>query len=316
MKGISKFKVLVTGGAGFIGSHVVDRFVQEGCHVKILDNLSTGSLDNLSAHIGSSQVDLVEGDIRDRQTVMNCLEGVDVVVHLAALVSVPLSIQNPDSNFDINVQGTLNMLKLSAAARVKRFVFISSCAVCGDSKVLPVTEQTLPNPLSPYAESKLIGERLCLGFSQRQLFQSVVLRFFNVYGPRQRGSDYSGVITLFIQGCRQKKPLTIYGDGNQTRDFVYVTDVAEAVFAAAKSDLDCDIINVGSGKPTSVNELAETVLKLMDEKVAINHVAPRVGDIRDSYADISKAKKLLGYEPKVGLRDGLERLIAVSNTKN
>ena len=302
-------KVLVTGGAGFIGSHVVDRLVNEGYDVRVLDDLSSGKLDNIQRHLSSGKVEFVKGDIRDASFVTKSLDGVNVVIHMAALVSVPLSVENPNLTFDINLSGTLNLLRSSVIEKVDRFVFISSCAVCGDPESLPVTEETRVNPISPYAESKLIGERYCLGFSDRQLLKSVVLRFFNVYGPRQGMNDYSGVITRFIESCKQKLPLTINGDGSQTRDFVNVKDIAEAVLASTKTrDAVGEIFNIGSGKHTSISELAKTVIELAAVDPKICYRKPRAGDIKDSYADITKAKKLLGYEPKVSLRDGLKVL--------
>jgi UDP-glucose 4-epimerase len=303
-------KVLVTGGAGFIGSHVVDRLVHEGYEVRVLDNLSTGKLDNIQGHLSSGKVELVKGDIRGVPLVTECLNGVDVVIHMAALVSVPLSVENPDLTFDINLLGTLNLLRSSIKEKIERFVFVSSCAVCGDPETLPVTEQTRSNPISPYAESKLIGERYCLGFSDRQLLGSVVLRFFNVYGPRQGMNDYSGVITRFMDRCRQTLPLTIYGDGSQTRDFVNAKDVAKAVLASIKSSkAEGEVFNIGSGKHTSINELAEAIIELAGGGSEISYEKARAGDIKDSYADISKAKKLLGYDPVVSLREGLRVLL-------
>jgi UDP-glucose 4-epimerase len=303
-------KILVTGGAGFIGSHVVDRLVLEGYEVRVLDDLSTGKLDNIQRNLSSGKVELVKGDIRDASAVKQSLDGVNFVIHMAALVSVPLSVENPDLTFDINLLGTLNLLRSSIKEKVDRFVFVSSCAVCGDPESLPVTEQTRTNPISPYAESKLIGERYSLGFSERQLLNSVVLRFFNVYGPRQGMNDYSGVITRFIERCKQKLPLTIYGDGSQTRDFVNVKDVAEAVLASMKSSKAAgEVFNIGSGKHTSINELAKTIMELAGVNSEISYEKSRSGDIKDSYADISKAKMLLGYEPKVSLSDGLQSLL-------
>jgi UDP-glucose 4-epimerase len=301
--------VLVTGGAGFIGSHVVDRLVTEGHSVWVLDNLSSGNLDNIRGHISSGSVQFIEGDIRDVAVVKNSLKGIDAVVHLAAFISVPLSIKNPNLTFDINLLGTLNLLRLSINQGVDRFVFISSCSVCGDPKELPVTEQTPTNPISPYAESKLLGERYCLGFSERGLLQSVILRFFNVYGPRQKMDDYSGVIMRFMDRGRQNLPLTIYGDGLQTRDFVNVKDIASAVYAGIGSKSVGEIFNVASGQPTTIAALARTVIELTGKSLKLCYEKPRVGDIKDSYADISKAKLLLGYEPKVSLKDGLYDLI-------
>jgi UDP-glucose 4-epimerase len=301
--------VLVTGGAGFIGSHVVDQLVDKGYRARILDNLSTGSLNNIKGHVKSGKIEFIEGDIRDVSAVEESLQGIDVVIHLAALVSVPLSIVNPDLTFEINVKGTMNLLHFSVKQSVKRFVFISSCSVYGDPNQLPVIEQTPPNPISPYAESKLSGERYCLGFSERGLLQSVVLRFFNVYGPRQTMNDYSGVITRFIDCCRQKLPLTIYGDGSQTRDFVNVKDTAAAILASAENKLNGEVFNIGSGKPISIDKLAKVVLELTDKNIEIRYENARLGDIKNSYADISKARTLLGYEPTVSLRDGLQYLI-------
>jgi UDP-glucose 4-epimerase len=303
-------KVLVTGGAGFIGSHMVDRLVNDGHDVRVIDDLSTGRLDNIQGHLGSGKVDFVKGDIRDASIVRKTLDDVDVVVHLAALTSVPFSVENPDLTFDVNVLGTLNLLRSSIEEQVDRFVFASSCAVCGDPEFLPVNEEAPTNPISPYAESKLLAERYCLGFNERQLLGSVVLRFFNVYGPRQGMNDYSGVITRFIEFSKQGLPLVIYGDGSQTRDFVNVKDVVEAVLASVKSSkAKGEVFNIGSGKPTSINELAKTVLELAGLDLEIRYEKSRAGDIKDSYADISKAKALLGFEPKVSLKAGLQALL-------
>jgi UDP-glucose 4-epimerase len=301
--------VLVTGGAGFIGSHIVDRLVTEGYEVRILDNLTTGKLENIQGHLSSGKIEFVKGDIRDLSTVKKSLEKIDAAIHFAALVSVPLSIENPNLTFDINLLGTLNLLRSCIEKNIDKFVFISSCAVCGDPKKLPVTEETPTNPISPYAESKLIGERYCQGFNERDLLQTVILRFFNVYGPRQGMNDYSGVITRFVNLAKNKSSLTIYGDGLQTRDFVNVADIAEAVLASTKSSCASGVFNVGSGKPTTINELAKTILQLTSADVEIQHIECRAGDIRDSYADISKAKKLLGFEPKVSLKEGLKVLL-------
>jgi UDP-glucose 4-epimerase len=303
-------RVLVTGGAGFIGSHMVDRLVNDGCDVRVIDNLSTGRLDNIQGLLSAGKVDFVKGDVRDVSLVRKSVDDVDVVIHFAAVTSVPFSVANPDLTFDVNLLGTLNLIRASVHANVGRFVFVSSCAVYGDPEFLPVREEYRTDPISPYAESKLLGERYCLGFQQRQLLRGVVLRFFNVYGPRQGMNDYSGVITKFIDRVKRKEPLVVYGDGSQTRDFVSVYDVVDAVLASVKSsDAEGEVFNVGSGKPTSINMLAKTVLELAGVDLMIRYEKPRVGDIKDSYADISKAKNLLGFEPKVSLRDGLRVLL-------
>ena len=308
--------VLVTGGAGFIGSHTVDCLIKEGHNVRILDDLSSGDIRNVEVHLNSGKAELVKGDIRDPIVVKECLRGIDAVAHFAALVSVPISVKNPELTFDINLNGTQNMLKLSAETGVSRFVFVSSCAVCGDPEVLPVTEDIRTNPISPYAESKLLGERYTQGFSARGLLQTVVLRFFNVYGPRQPLNDYSGVITRFMDCCIQKKPLTVYGDGLQTRDFVNVRDVAAAVVASVECSVSGEIFNVGSGQSTTIKQLAETILKLSKQKLDINFVGERGGDIKNSYADISKMRRMLGFEPSISLNEGLRGLYALKVSEN
>jgi UDP-glucose 4-epimerase len=309
-------KVLVTGGAGFIGSHVVDCLVKENCAVRVLDDLSSGRLGNIQEHLTSDKVEFVKGDVRDALVVRKSLEGIDAVVHLAALISVPGSFENPILTFDVNLFGTLNLLRSCVQKRIGKFVFVSSCAVYGDPKILPVNENVKVNPISPYAESKLVGERYCLGFSERELLKLVVLRFFNVYGPRQGLNEYSGVITQFIDRLKQGKPLLVYGDGSQTRDFVNVKDIANAVLASLKTGVSNDVFNVGSGKSTSINELAKTVSELVDKNLDIHYEDPRTGDIKHSYADISKAKKFLGYEPKFSLSDGLRELVEGQSVVN
>jgi UDP-glucose 4-epimerase len=303
-------RVLVTGGAGFIGSHLVDRLVNDGYEIRVIDNLSTGKMSNIQSHLNSGKVDFINGDIRDVTLVKESLSGVSKVVHLAALISVPLSLENPDLTFNVNLSGTLNLLRASIQEKISRFVFVSSCAVFGEPELLPIRETNRTNPISPYAESKLIAERYCLGFSHRHLLSSVVLRFFNVYGPRQGLSEYSGVITHFIDSIRRKVPLLIYGDGLQTRDFVNIKDVVKGVSAAIKSNkAEGEVFNIGSGKPTSIIDLAKTVSDLAGVELKVRFEEPRLGDIRDSFADISKANNLLHYRSEVSLRNGLRTLL-------
>jgi UDP-glucose 4-epimerase len=300
-------RVLVTGGAGFIGSHLVDRLVEEGCKVRVIDNLSTGKLANIQGHLDNGVVELVKGDIRDRKLVHECVKDVDVVVHLAAVTSVPLSVKDPAGTFEVNVAGTMNLVTSSARNKVGKFVFISSCAVYGDPSRLPVDETAPTNPISPYAESKLAAEHFCCGFNERLLLKAVCLRLFNVYGLRQAFNDYSGVITLFINRARQGLPLKIYGDGSQTRDFVNVHDVVEAIFGVMKSEgADGGVFNVGSGKPTSIAELANVVSELAGVSPKIKYEKPRSGDILRSYADISLAKRVFGFKPEFSLSQGLQ----------
>lgn len=305
-------RVLVTGGSGFIGSHFVDKLVSEGYNVRVLDNLSSGHLENLSDHLKAEKVDFVKGDIRDSAVVYKCLENVDAVVHFAAQISVTFSVDHPDFTFDVNACGTKNLLNASAKKTVGKFVLASSCAVYGDPdpESLPLKETSETNPISPYAESKLQAENYCLQFDKQDLLQSVVLRFFNVYGVRQGLNDYSGVITRFIGRIKEKKPLIIYGDGSQSRDFVNVNDIVNAVFAAMQNaDAHSQVFNIGSGKPTSIDELAKTLLELADVDLEICYEKPRAGDIKHSYGNITKARKVLGYEPKVSLKDGLLKLL-------
>jgi UDP-glucose 4-epimerase len=218
-------KALVTGGAGFIGSHLVDRLVGTGYGVRVVDDLSTGSLENIRGHLSSGLVEFVEGDVRDVSVVEKCMKGVGVVFHLAAVTSVPFSVEHPKVTFDVNVEGTVNLLRSCSNGKSCRFVFASSCAVYGEPVFLPVTEEHPTDPISPYAESKLEAEKFCLGFCEKRFCDAAVLRFFNVYGPRQGFSEYSGVIRIFMDLCRQRLPLVVYGDGEQSRDFVHLSDV-------------------------------------------------------------------------------------------
>jgi UDP-glucose 4-epimerase len=306
-----KLSVLVTGGAGFIGSHLVDRLVSSGYTVRVIDNLSTGKLENIKGHIENGKIEFVKGDIKDLEQVKKCVHGVDAVLHLAAVTSVPFSVKNPTLTYETNVAGTLNLLVSLAKERVGKFVFISSCAVYGDPKYLPVDENNPANPISPYAESKLLGEHYSLGFHENRLLKAVALRFFNVYGPRQGLNDYSGVITRFIDRVKQGLPLIVYGDGSQTRDFVYISDIVDAIQSCIENEAaEGQIFNIGSGKATSINELAKTILTLNGSNLEIIHEAPRDGDIKHSYADVSKAGKMLNFESKFSLKDGLPALLS------
>lgn len=306
---------LVTGGAGFIGSHLVDRLVDDGCIVTVIDNLSTGNIANIKQHVDNGKVGFVEGDICDPSLVKQAMKGVDLVFHLAAQTSVPLSVEKPQLTYEINVAGTLNILAECVKQTVRKLILASTCAVYGEPKYLPIDEKHPACPISPYAESKLAAERYCLGFNERSLCCSVVLRFFNVYGPRQGLNDYSGVITNFLENALKNKPLTVYGDGSQTRDFVNVQDVIDALMAAVDSPkAEGEILNVGTGKQTTINDLARSILEITDSKVTVSLAPARAGDIKHSYADISKAQKLLQYQPKVSLTRGLSELAKAYRT--
>lgn len=304
-----RLRVLVTGGAGFIGSHVVDELVNRGYYVRVIDNLCSGNLANIYDHLKAGEVDFIEGDIRDPYFVWKSVQDISIVFHLAALTSVPFSVQNPELTYETNVEGTMKLLDACVESGVKKIVFVSSCAVYGDPQHLPIDEKHPTRPLSPYAVTKLEGEKLFKNYEKQHGLQTVILRLFNVYGPRQGLNEYSGVITQFMDRVKKDLPIITYGDGNQTRDFVHVWDAADAVFDA----LNCrnavgEVFNIGFGKATTVNDLAMSVLDLYGSDVDIIHEKPRTGEIRDSCANISKAKKILGYVPKVSLEPGLRSL--------
>jgi UDP-glucose 4-epimerase len=303
-------KALVTGGAGFIGSHLVDRLVDAGYDVRVVDDLSTGSLENVRGHLSGRGVEFVEGDVRDASVVERCMRDVGLVFHLAAVTSVPFSVEHPKVTFDVNVKGTMNLLRSCSKGKSCKFVFASSCAVYGEPVFLPVTEEHPTDPISPYAESKLAGEKFCLGFCERRLCDAVVLRFFNVYGPRQGLSEYSGVIRIFMERCRQGLPLVVNGDGEQSRDFVHVSDVVDALVGCAGCEAAVgEVINVGTGEATTINELAEAFLELCGSDLGISREVERAADVKRSYADTSKAERLLGFRAEVCLRDGLRDLL-------
>lgn len=308
---MGSLRTLVTGGAGFIGSHLVDRLMKEDCEVVVLDDFSAGKVENVQHHLGGQRFHLVKGDIRNLEDVRKAVRGVDVVFHLAAVVNVPLSIEDPLLVNDVNVRGTLNLLEASLKEDVQRFVYVSSCAVYGEAHYLPIKEEHPIRPLSPYGISKLTAEHYCRIFHKVHGLKTVCLRFFNVYGPRQSEGPYSGVITQFISRLRRGKPPTIYGDGKQTRDFLFVRDAVEANILVLESQ-HCvgETINIGTGKSTTINELAKVLMKMFGATTVKPEYAPsRVGDIRDSYADIGKAERILGYKPRFGLEEGIKRFL-------
>jgi UDP-glucose 4-epimerase len=302
-------KVLITGGAGFIGSHLVDRCIKEGYKVTVLDNLSNSTLANLE-HLKRGQIDFKKGDIRVYKTVKHLMRDVDVVFHDAAQVSIPFSIKDPIFTDDVNVRGTLNLLIAASEARISRFIFASSSAVYGDPVHLPLTEDHQLKPISPYAASKSAGEAYCIAFYRTQNLPIVCLRYFNVFGPRQRLDGHESVIPNFIKQLLDKKPISIYGDGSQTRDFVHVSDVVEAnMLALRKNNVEGEAFNIGSGTPTSVLDLSEILTEVSGFELPsfINHPL-RGGDITHSLASISKARKLLCYTPHTNIRSNLESL--------
>jgi len=308
---VQRPRVLVTGGAGFIGSHVVDKLVALGCKVLVLDNLSTGVLENLQHHVKNGKVDFFKGDVGNEKLVNRLVKRADAVVHLAAITSVQFSVSHPLLTNKVNVEGTLNLLKACLDGDVQRFLFVSSCAVYGEPCYFPVDEKHPTRPLSPYAASKVAAEYYCRAFMHSYGLETVVLRPFNVYGPRQRKEDlYSGVITRFAENLFYGKPLVVYGDGSQTRDFVHVHDVAEAVWLALNvKAVEGQVFNVGSGRPVEINKLAKMLVEFVGACVEIMYEEPRVGDLKHSHADVTKAKRILGYKPKISLETGLRSFL-------
>lgn len=304
-------KVLVTGGAGFIGSHLVDELVSLGIEVRILDDFSSIGTWNISDYLERSQVSFVKGDVRNHDVVDDALREVDTVFHLAAMTSVPFSYEYPRQTFEVNVKGTKNLLEACLRNNVKRFFYVSSCAVYGEPKYLPIDEGHPLNPISPYAKSKLWAEKVCKEFQESNGLHITVLRPFNVYGPRQRNDQYAGVIYNFIKNLFEGHSPVIYGDGQQTRDFIYVQDVINALILTLKHDeANGQAFNIASGVPTSINRLASLLIELMvNGGLTMHYSVARKGDIMNSYADIKEASTRLGFKPNVSLKEGLSSLI-------
>jgi len=299
---------LVTGGAGFIGSHLVRALLAQGDRVRVLDDLSTGRLENLAG----LDVDFRQGSIVDPAACDAACVGVAGVFHEAAQVSVPRSVQAPRESYQINVAGTLNVLEACRAAGVKRVVFAASSAAYGDTLELPKVETMTPRPLSPYASGKLAGEDLLRVYGSLHGLRTVSLRYFNVFGPRQvDDSPYTGVIAIFARALLEGRRATIYGDGGQTRDLTYVDNVVAANLAAMQRDLEPGaVVNVGSGERVSILDLYRSMAELVGSDVQPIFAPERAGDVRDSLASIERARNLLGYAPKVGWREGIARTVA------
>lgn len=301
-------RIVITGGAGFIGSNLATELSKEKeSEVIIVDDLSTGRVSNLEKI--NKNINLVRGSITDLQLLKGIFKDVDYVFHQAAIPSVPRSIKDPIASNNANVNGTLNVLVAAKDCNVKKVIYASSSSVYGDTPELPKREDMVPNPLSPYAVTKLLGEYYCKVFNEVYGLKTISLRYFNVYGPRQDPySDYAAVIPRFINRVLENKPPVIYGDGEQTRDFTFVTDVVRANIQAMKSDAN-GVYNIASGNRISINELANVIMKLMGRNLKPIHEAPREGDIRHSLGDISSAKKTLSYEPQYSVEEGLRRTI-------
>ena len=300
-------KTLVTGGAGFIGSNLVRALLARGDDVRVLDNFSSGNRANLAGL--EQDVELVEGDLRSYERVHAAVRGVEVVFHQGALPSVPRSVQDPLTTTAVNVEGTLNVLLAARDEAVRRVVNASSSSVYGNAGGLPRAETQLPDPISPYAVAKLAAERFCTSFSRVYSMEIVSLRYFNVFGPRQDPlSQYAAVVPRFIRAIASGEPVTVYGDGEQSRDFTYVDNVVGAnLLAADVASVHGEIVNVATGDSVTVNGLADTIGRLLDLPVEKAFEPEREADVRASWADLREARRLLGYETKTGLEEGLRR---------
>lgn len=333
-------KILITGGAGFIGSHMAESFLAKGWSVTVLDNFSSGRRENLS-HI-SDEIEIIEGDIRDKSAVASAMHGSVAVVHLAALASVPASFLNPEETYKVNFMGTQNILEAALQNKVERVTFASSSAVYGDTEVLPITEETPDNPLSPYGLSKFLGEKLCRFYNTAFGLPVTVFRFFNVYGPRQNPfSEYSAVIPKFLSIIKEGGTPTIFGNGEQTRDFIYISDLVKAHMLAITGNEDADThgfnretqrkdldplrenpsnlrvsaspLNLGSGQKTSLNELVKVMSECLGREVKPAYAEARSGDILHSFCKIDKINEILTFKPEVTIHSGIAKMINYYN---
>jgi len=306
-------RFLVTGGAGFIGSNIVAALVAEGERVRVLDDLSTGMWENLEGIDALDRVERIRGDIRDPESVAKAVAGVEVVFHQAALGSVPRSVEDPITSDAVNVGGTVTVLEGSRRAGVRRVVFAASSSAYGETPTLPKHEDMAPMPLSPYAVTKLACESYCRVFSSIHGLETICLRYFNVFGPHQTPEGpYAAAIPRFVDAAISGRPIRIFGDGEQTRDFCYVDNAVRAnlLAASSKRKLSGEIVNIAGGRRVSLNDLCAAIGHALGRPLAVEHGAPRPGDVRHSLADVSRAGALLGYEPSVRWEDGLAPTIA------
>ena len=305
-------KALVTGGAGFIGSNVVRLLSESGYDVVVLDNLLSGYRKNLKPF---PRIRFIEADVRDQSALKRALDGTELIFHLAASVGNLRSIEQPVEDSDINVIGTIRLLEAARSAAVKKIVCSSSAAIFGELRHLPIDEDHPTEPDSPYGVSKLAEEKMCLAYSRLYELDTVCLRYFNVYGVNQRYDAYGNVIPIFTRRLLQGEPLVIYGDGEQTRDFVNVEDVARANLLAAQAQGVSGVFNIASGVTTTINKLVEILRDVSDVAVTVRHQPPRKGEVRHSLANISAAAKAIGYDARVGIHDGLSEYVSWAKTE-
>jgi nucleoside-diphosphate-sugar epimerase len=311
-------RILVAGGAGFIGSHIVDKLIKADAEVTVLDNLYTGRIENIKRYKQNRNFRFVKGDVRNFKLVEKLVKNVDAVFNLAAVVSVPRSVENPLLANDVNVKGTLNLLKACSDSNVRRFIQSSSASIYGDTETLPVREDCAAQPISPYAVSELAAENYAKVFYKVYELETVCLRYFNVYGPRQTYSPYSGAITIFLNQLLHNQSPTILGDGEQTRDFVYVEDVVSAnMLGLLEKKAVGEVFNISTGEATTLNKLVQMLQEIMG-KTSLKPIynKPRPGDIQHSYASIEKARRILGYEPMFPLEKGLKKLVESTMAKD
>lgn len=303
-------KFLVTGGAGFIGSNIVEELLKHGYSVRVIDNFATGKRENLKDF--EKDIELIEGDIRSYHTVNHAMKGIDIVLHQAALPSIPRSINDPITSNEVNVMGTLNILDAAKNAGVRRIIYASSSSIYGDDPELPKHEGMLPNPLSPYAVSKLAGEKYCQVFSRLYGIETVILRYFNVFGPGQDpNSQYSAVIPKFIKLISNNQQPTIYGDGTESRDFTYVSNIVEGNILAATKDIESGLVmNCACQKQITLNELVTELNKILDKNLEPTYTAHKLGDIKHSFANIDLISEKLHYKPLVNFKEGLKKTLA------
>jgi UDP-N-acetylglucosamine/UDP-N-acetyl-alpha-D-glucosaminouronate 4-epimerase len=302
-------RYLVTGGAGFIGSHLVRSLLGKNAKVRIVDNLSTSKKERIRNLMGS--IEFLCADLADPSVAEDAVKGMDYIFHQAAVPSVQRSIQDPVGTNRANVTATLNLLESSRKSGVRRFIYAASSSVYGDTAILPKSEEMVPNPLSPYGLQKLIGERYCRLYYELYGLETVSLRYFNVFGPGQEpNSDYSAVIPKFVNRLLARQPITVYGDGEQSRDFTYVANVVQANLLAARAkEAPGTVCNVGCGERITLKELIESLEKILNVRADVKWAAPKAGDVRHSLADIRLARTLLGYKPQVDVIDGLRRTV-------